>query len=252
MVVTRAHMEGRVAVVTGGAGGIGSAISRALAEAGAQVIVTYRCSEEAAHALVGCLPGNGHMAVRAPVEDSAVLAEVAADVEERYGRLDLLVNNAGITRFVPHDDLDALDDDLIDKIFQVNWRGPFACIRAFRQLLERSDDGLVVNVSSVAGVTGIGSNVAYCASKAALNAMTVSIARALAPRIRVVSVSPGLVDTEFVRGLDDQWREDQLAKTPLNRLAKPEDVAATVLALATTMTYTTGCVIPLDGGRPLT
>ena len=110
---------------------------------------------------------------------------------------------------------------------------------------------MVVNISSVAGSIGIGSNVAYCASKAALNTMTLSLARALAPGIRVVSVSPGVVDTEFIRGLDAVWREEQIRRTALGRLVSPEEVADAVFAVATALGSSTGCVIPVDGGRPL-
>jgi 3-oxoacyl-[acyl-carrier protein] reductase len=115
----------------------------------------------------------------------------------------------------------------------------------------QSGAGLVVNISSIAGVTGMGSNVAYCASKAAMDSMTRSLARALAPEIRVVSVSPGLVDTEFVRGLDQKWRDEQASRTPLRRLATPQEVGAAVLAAATLLAYSNGCIIPVDGGRPL-
>jgi 3-oxoacyl-[acyl-carrier protein] reductase len=109
----------------------------------------------------------------------------------------------------------------------------------------------VVNISSIAGVTGMGSNVAYCASKAALDCMTKSLARALAPGIRVVSVSPGLVDTAFVKALDKTWRDEQAARTPLRRLATADDVGAAVLAVANVLEYSNGCIIPVDGGRPL-
>lgn len=245
-------MDGAVAVVTGGAGGLGTAICRHLAQAGARLVIGYRGSEDAAHGLAAALPGSDHVARRAAVEDSAGLATLATEVAERYGRLDLLVNNAGITRFVPHHDLEALDDALIDEIFRTNWRGAFACVRAFRPLLEAGDGGLVINISSIAGVTAIGSNIAYCASKAAMNTMTMSLARALAPKIRVVSLSPGLAETDFVKGLDPDWWAEQTRKTPLRRLATPDDVAAAVLALATTMTFTNGCIVPVDGGRPLT
>ena len=172
-------------------------------------------------------------------------------MKTKAGRCDVLVNCAGMTRFVPHADLDALDDELIDHIFRVNWRGAFAAVRAFRPLLKATGSALVVNISSIAGVTGMGSNVAYCASKAALDCMTKSLARALAPEIRVVSVSPGLVDTEFVRNLDQSWRDEQAQRTPLKRLATPAEVGAAVLAMATTLTYSNGCIIPIDGGRPL-
>jgi 3-oxoacyl-[acyl-carrier protein] reductase len=244
-------LVGKVAVVTGATGGLGSVICRRLAEAGATVVVAFRRDEPAATALVASLPAGTHTAVRVDVTDSQSLERLGEQVRDRYRTVDVLVNSAGTTRFVPHSDLAALDDDLIDEIFRTNWRGPFATIRALKPLLAEDPGGLVVNISSIAGVIGIGSNVAYCASKAALNAMTISLARALAPAIRVVSVSPGLVDTEFVKGLDENWRRDQVSRTVLGRLASPEDIADAVFAVATSLRYSTGCVIPVDGGRLL-
>ena len=244
-------MRGQIAVVIGGSGAIGSAICRHFANAGATCVVTYNSSEKAARDLIAGLSGSGHWSSHVPVDDSAALNALADDVKAKHGRLDVLVNCAGITRFVPHNDLDALDDQLIDDIFRVNWRGPFAAVRAFRKLLVASGDGLVVNISSIAGVTAMGSNVAYCASKAALDSMTKSLARALAPEIRVVSVSPGLVDTDFVKNLDKKWRDDQAVRTPLKRLASADEVGAAALAVATHLKYSTGCIIAIDGGRPL-
>ena len=246
-----ASLSGKVVVVTGGSGGIGAEICRAFADAGATVVFTYNRAHDAAATLQKSLPGSGHWAKQLSVDDSAGLKILAAEVESRNGRCDVLVNCAGITRFVPHHDLDGLDDQLIDDIFRVNWRGAFAAVRAFRPLLKQSGDGLVVNISSIAGVTAMGSNLAYCASKAAMDSMTRSLARALAPEIRVVSVSPGLVDTDFVRGLDQKWRDEQAARTPLRRLATPDEVGAAVLAVATVLKYSNGCIIPVDGGRPL-
>src|SRR4051812_5261328 len=214
-----------VAFITGGAGGLGSAISTKLASDGMRVVVGYNHSADAAHKLVATLPGAGHSARPAPVTDSAVLTALAAGIARDYGRCDVLVNCAGITRFVPHTDLDALDDQLIDAILATNVRGAFAATRAFRALLDNSPlpgGGVVVNLSSTAAEIAMGSNVMYCASKAALNNMTKSLARALAPRIRVVSVSPGLVDTEFVKSLDQAWRDEQASRAPLGRLATPQ------------------------------
>jgi len=245
-----APLEHKVAVITGGAGGIGKAICARLASSGATVMLTYRSSGEAAAAVLESLPGTGHSAHRVDVTDSAALREFAAEAARRHSRCDLLVNCAGTTRFVPHADLESLDDGLIDEIFRTNWRGAFAAVRAFRPLLEQRG-GLVVNISSVAAILGTGSNVAYCASKAAMDCMTRSLARALAPRIRVVSVSPGLVGTEFIKNLDPAWREDQLARTPLGRLVQPEEIGDAVLAAATLLQPLTGCIIPVDGGRPL-
>ncbi len=243
-------MAGQVAVVTGAGGGIGSAIGRRLAAAGARVVLTYRESKGKTEAVAQSLEGEGHLCVNASVDDSGALANLAEQIAERYGTVDVLVNNAGITRPVPHDDLEGLDDDLIDAIFRTNWRGAFASIRALKHLLSKKNGGAVVNISSIAGVTGIGSNVAYCASKAALNSMTVSLARALAPMIRVVSVSPGWVMGEYAKRADPAYLQEQIDKTPLRRLATAEDVAETVLAVATMMPFTTGCIIPVDGGRP--
>jgi len=183
--------------------------------------------------------------------DSAILGELAAEVDRRYGRCDILVNCAGTTRFVPHDRLDELDDALIDEILATNVRGPFATVRALHSLLRRSGDALVVNISSIAATTAMGSNIMYCASKAALDNMTKSLARALAPEVRVVSVSPGLVGTEFVRKMDQAWRDEQTARTPLRRLATPQEIARAVVAMATSLTFATGAIIPIDGGRPL-
>jgi 3-oxoacyl-[acyl-carrier protein] reductase len=243
-----------VAVVTGGTGGIGVAIVTALAEAGWRVAVGYNRSAEAAEKLLRQLPGSGHIALAAPVTDSQALTAMAVELEGRCGRCDALVNCAGTTRFVAHADLEGLDDALIDQILSVNVRGVFASVRALRPLLERSDlpgGGVVINISSIAAVTGMGSNVMYCASKAAVDNMTKSLARALAPRIRVVSVSPGLVDTDFVKSLDQKWRDEQAARTALRRLASPREVAQAILAVITQLTFTTGSIIAVDGGRPL-
>jgi len=243
-----------VAFVTGGAGGLGSAICTKLANDGMRVVVGYHHSADAAHKLVVALTGAGHSARPAPVTDSAALTALASAIAHDYGRCDALVNSAGITRFVPHADLDALDDQLIDDILATNVRGAFAAVRAFRTLLANSPlagGGVVVNVSSIAAEIGMGSNVMYCASKAALDNMTKSLARALAPRIRVVSVSPGLVDTEFVKSLDQTWRDEQASRAPLGRLASPQEVAAAVAAVINTLTCTTGSVVKVDGGRAL-
>jgi 3-oxoacyl-[acyl-carrier protein] reductase len=243
-----------VAVVTGGTGGIGAAICTALATAGFTVVVGFRRSAAGAESLAAELAGSGHAALSVPVTDSLALRALAAAVGERYERCDVLVNCAGTTRFVPHGDLDGLDDMLIDEILATNVRGSFAAVRALLPLLRVSSQpggGVVVNISSIAARTAMGSNVMYCASKAALDNMTQSLARALAPAVRVVSVSPGLVDTEFVKSLDAHWRDEQAARTPLGRLAAPEEVAATVVAAVRDLTFTTGCVLPVDGGRPL-
>jgi 3-oxoacyl-[acyl-carrier protein] reductase len=243
-------MTGQVAIVTGGGGGIGSAICRRLAHAGVQTII-IDLQHEKAQALVDSLPGENHMVSNASITDSSALKALAARIADRYGTVDLLVNNAGVTTPVAHDDLDGLSDEWIDRIFQVNWRGSFACVRAFRDLLRAEDGGTVVNISSIAGTTGVGSNVAYCASKAAIDSMTRSLGRALAPEIRIVSVAPGWVMGEYAKRFDPAYLQQQIDLTPVGRLATPEDVADTVWAIATTLTLMTGNIVPVDGGRPL-
>lgn len=241
----------KVALVTGGGGGIGSAICRELAAAGYRVVVNYRSNLEKAQATLDGLAGDGHLLHQATITASAELAEMAAVVAEKYGKLELLVNNAGITTPVPHADLDGLTDEWIDRILQTNVRGTFACIRAFLPLLEKGENSCVINISSIAGRTGIGSNVAYCASKAAIDSVTRSLARALAPKIRVMSVAPGWVWGEYASRFPQDYINEQISKTPLNRIAQPEDVAQAVLATAVNLMFSTGSIIEVDGGRPL-
>ena len=247
----QAPLAGKVAVIVGGSGGIGAATARRLAAEGATIALTYRRGAEAAEAVLSGLGGGRHGAHRAEVSDSASLAALAAAVQERHGRADILVNTAGFTKAVPAQDLDALDDAFIDEMFRVNWRGVFATIRAFRPLLKASGDGLIVNVSSIAAFNGVGSNVAYAAVKAATDTMTKSLARALAPEVRVMSVSPGVVATDFVPGRDPAALEKIAPSIPLKRVAQAEDVANAIAALATHLTYSTGSILTIDGGRAL-
>ena len=242
----------KVVLITGAAGGIGAAMSTAYADAGATVIVGYNRSADSANALCASLSGRGHVAKYAPVLDSGVLQSLAHEISSDFGRLDILINNAGVTKVVPHDDLEALEDADIDRIFNTNVRGSFACVRAFRSLLAASGDGLVINISSIAGTTAVGSSIAYCASKAAIDSMTKSLGRALAPEIRVVSIAPGWVAGEYASRADPAYLQLQVDKTPLERIARGADVAAAAIALSTTLRFSTGCIIPVDGGRQLT
>lgn len=244
------QLKGQVAVVTGAGGGIGSVISGRLAQAGAHLVLTD-INTEVAQAVADMLDGDNHLVVQCAVDNSEDQARLAQTIVDHYGRLDVLVNNAGITRPVPHEDLDGLDDDLFDRIFRVNVRGAFASIRALRDLLKDGDGGVVVNISSIAGRTGVGSNVAYCASKAAVDSMTRSLARALAPEIRVVSIAPGWVNGEYAKRMPPEVIAEQVRKTPLGRIAEAEDVAEAVYAVVAHLTFSTGDIIPVDGGRPL-
>jgi 3-oxoacyl-[acyl-carrier protein] reductase len=244
-------LDGRVALVTGGTKGLGAATARLFAKAGARVIVTFANDAEAADQLVASLPGSGHRASCTPAQDTPAIESLTHSISTTEGRLDILVNNAGSTRVIPHADLRALDDDFFDFVVAVNLRGPFATVRACEPLLRASGHGLVVNVGSVSGVRGGGSNIAYAAAKAGLHAMTMSLARALAPAIRVVAVAPSLMETPMTQMWTPEQRAQRIAGNPLKRIGQPEEVAAVILGLATSMTFVNGTVIPVDGGSLL-
>lgn len=243
----------KTAIVTGGGGEIGSAISKLLSENEYDVIITYHSNKIKAEKALSQLQKGNHAILQAPNTDSHKIAELFDFVKNNYGSLDLLVNNAGITTPVNHADLNGLSDEWIDKIMQTNFRGSFAMIRAFEPLLQKSQkqSALILNISSIAGIYGIGSNVAYCASKAAMDSMTRSLARVLAPKIRVISVAPGFVDGEYAKSFDPAFLTDQLEKTPLERFALGNDIANSVLSAAEHLTFSTGNIITVDGGRLL-
>lgn len=247
-------LQNKVVLITGGAGGIGAAAARQFASEGATVVITYRDGADkasAAEKALASLPGQGHAAFAADVAQTPTLLKLRERVEQRFGRLDVLVNAAGFTKPVPHADLDGLDDDLIDRMFEVNWRGQFAAIRTFAPLLKASGDGLIVSVSSIAGTTGSGSSIAYCATKAGIDVMTKSLARVLAPEVRVLAVAPGVVDTGFVPGRGADFNAKTAATTPLKRVATVDDVAAAILSCATQLRFSTGTILVVDGGRSL-
>jgi 3-oxoacyl-[acyl-carrier protein] reductase len=245
-------LAGKTAVVTGSTRGIGLAIARALADEGASVVVNARRAGEALNRAIAGLNGGAarHLAVAADVTAVDQIAALEKATRERFGRCDLLVNNAGFTRFIPHAQLDDLSEEIFDRTIATNLRAPFFCVRAFTPMLRASRPALVVNVASIAAVSAVGSSIAYGASKAAVVNMTKSLARVLAPDVRVNSVSPGLIDSDLTRDFG-AYRAESLSKTPLGRLGTADDVAQVVLALATTLTFTTGADLICDGGRLL-
>ena len=255
--------DGLCAIVTGSASGLGAATAAILAEGRARIVINYSSSQKEAEQTADlCRRAGGDVVVvQGDVsrdEDCRKIAAAAAP----WGRLDVLVNNAGTTKHVPHDNLDGLSSEDFQRLFGVNAIGPFQMVRAARSLLEAGAKASgrassVVNISSVAGISGIGSSVAYAASKGALNTMTLSLARALAPLIRVNTVCPGYIDTPWFtkgRGVEGaaKVRDAVVAKVPLKRASTAEDVAGLVCFLATSQSGNmTGEVVRMDAGLHL-
>lgn len=241
----------KVALVTGASSGIGKATAARLAAAGSTVVVGYNSRKEQAEEVVAGLQGSGHVALRVAIDDAASIADAVKDIDRRFGRLDALVNNGGATTPVPLSDLDKLTDEIFDRTVSLNLRGPFAMIRAFRPLLERGEQPAIVNVSSIAARTGVGSSLAYLSAKAGVDALTIALAKVLAPKIRVFSVSPAGVDTDFVPGRTREALEKVAEKLPLGRVTTPDDVARAVIACISNLTSSTGIIVPVDEGRHL-
>ncbi|MGV6876765.1 SDR family NAD(P)-dependent oxidoreductase [Pseudochelatococcus sp. B33] len=241
----------KVAVVVGGSGGIGAASARRLAQNGAKIVVGYHSGSARAEEVVASLAGEGHMTAQISLADSESIRHFATEVEARYGRTDILINSGGMTKPVPHRELDLLDDSMFDRIMVANVRGVFATVRCFAPILRRSGDGVIVNISSVAALRGTGSSIAYAASKGALDTMSMSLARVLAPEVRVLTVSPSGVDTGFVEGRSRCDLDMQAERTLLKRVIEPDDVAKTVLAAIAYMPLSTGSILVVDGGSLL-
>jgi 3-oxoacyl-[acyl-carrier protein] reductase len=249
-------LEGKVAVVTGSSSGIGASVALGLARRGADVVVNYSKSAKEGEEVADAARKSGAQvrAVQANVGSDADCRKLAAAAMEAFGRIDILVNNAGITKFAGHRDLDALSAEDFTNIYSINVIGAFQMIRACAEGLRAHGEGAVVNVSSIAGIEGIGSSVAYAASKGALNTMTLSLARALAPEIRVNAVCPGLVATawfteRFGEEAFGRVKENYRKTAVLGRVADGDEIAKSVLFLATPDSRNiTGETLLSDGG----
>jgi len=244
-------MSQKVALVTGSATGIGRACAIRFAREGLAVAINYSKSEKEANETLTEVKKFGVPALlcKADVADESSVKDMIACVTQEFGGLDVLVNNAGKTHFIDHTNLDALADNVWQDIFQVNLLGTFYCCRAAMPFLQERG-GSIVNVTSVAGISGLGSSIPYAASKAAANSLTRSLARAFAPKVRVNAVASGPVETRWLA--DHQDHIDNYVKlVPMQRAAKPEDIADTVFYLALGTSLTTGQVVIVDGGRTI-
>ena len=238
------EFAGKVAIVTGSSSGIGEAIALRLGELGASVVVNSASSVEAGQAVAKKIGTNAHY-VQADISDKDAGQHLLDETIKRFGKLDILINNAGWTSLVAHHDLDALTDEIFQKTFAVNVWGTWALTKAAMPLLKKSDDGNVVTIAPLAGARPVGSSIAYSRSKAALNHMTLLLAKSCGP-VRVNAVAPGLVETPWTKDWQDQHAGVK-SIAPLGRSATPEDCVEATLGLLRTK-YATGQVFVVDGG----
>jgi ketoreductase RED2 len=242
------ELDGRVAIVTGSSSGIGEATARRLSELGCRVVVNSSSSVEAGTAVAESLPSDA-LYVQADIGDQTQGQALIARTIERFGRLDVLVNNAGWTTQVKHADLDALTDEILRRTFEVNVFGTWWLTKAAMPYLRQSPDPNVVMITSIAGLRPVGSSIAYAMSKAALNHLTALLAKSCGP-VRVNAVAPGLGDTPLSASLPPEQHAAVAAALPLHRSARPQDCAEAVVGLLRTA-YVTGHVLVVDGGNSL-
>jgi len=246
------NLREKVAIVTGGATGVGRAIE--LARQGCNIVVNYSRSRDDAVATVAELVALGVRAeaVQADVGDDAAVREFVTRVAASFGRLDILVNCAGTTDFIPFQDLEQVTDEVWERLFRVNVMGAFHCARAARTPMLAVGEGVIVNVSSVAAQVAQGSSIPYCCSKAALDNLTVSLARTFAPQIRVNGVAPGFIAGRWLEnGLGQNYERVKQAferSLPLGRVCEPADVAAAIMSLITGSPLVTGQTLAVDSG----
>ncbi len=252
------NVQDKAAIITGGGTGVGRATALALAKLGCHVAINYSRSQAEAEATAAECEQLGvkAIAIQADVADDAAVQQMVAQVDQAFGRIDILANCAGTTKFIRHADLEAVTDDDWQRIMAVNVMGPFHCIRAVKSAMLRSGEGEIVNITSVAGIQASGSSIPYCASKAALINMTIALARALAPQIRVNNVAPGFITGRWLeaglgREAYEHTKQAFERSLPLGQVCTPEDIAATVVGIITGSDVITGQTIVCDGGQTI-
>jgi ketoreductase RED2 len=242
-------MADRVALITGSTSGIGAAVARRLSAAGARVVINSTTSVEAGESMVAELGGDNAHYVQGDIAAPADAIRLVADTVDRFGRLDVLVNNAGVTVRIPHSDFETASPEVFRRLFEVNVIGTWQVTVAAMPHLKATGAGSIVNVSSLAGGRPTGSSIPYAVSKAALNHLTALLANVVGPEVRVNAVAPGLVDTPWTAGWQD-LHEAVKVMAPMARSAVPEDIAGVVMTLIDS-TYVTGQVWVIDGGLGL-
>ena len=252
----------KTAFITGASSGVGAAVALKLAKLGINVAVNYNSSQAAAEAVVDCVINEGVQAIalQGDVSQEKDCRRIVDQTIEKFGRLDILINNAGTTTFVPHHDLEGLTEDIWHQTLGVNLMGAFFMTRAGAAHLREAESGVVVMTSSIASVSANGSSIAYCASKAGMNSLTKTLAKTLGKDgIRVNAVLPGLIDGDWAfntwgGGDEGQYNELKAAfseQTPLGHVVTPDDVADAILSFVTGSRYVTGQLLTLDGGFTL-
>ncbi|MDG2298097.1 MAG: SDR family NAD(P)-dependent oxidoreductase [Planktomarina sp.] len=244
-------LKNKIVLITGASNGIGRATARLLARKGATIAIGYHANKERAVAVLRSLPNAKHSIIQVDISNPKSVKKMAEKIKNSYGKLDVLINSAGLTMPIPHKDLETLDEKVFDKLLQLNAGGPFSVIRHHIDLLKRANQSVVINVSSISAFTGSGSNIAYCAAKGALDTMTKSFARVFGPEIRFLCVSPAAVATDFVTGRDRGALAKAAQSTPLKTIVEPEDIADAILGCVTHLRLSTGTNIVVDGGRHL-
>ena len=246
------QQAGKVAIITGGGTGVGRATVLQLAARGFHTIVNYSRSQHDAEATAEAARALGvrSLAVACDVADDTQVQEMLQQCRSEFGRLDLLVNNAGMTHFVEHTDLEAMNEEKWDRILAVNLKGPFFVSRAAIPFMRAGGGGAIVNVASVAGLAGAGSSIAYAASKGGLITMTKSLARAFAPDIRVNAVCPGVIRSRWLAE-HEEMITSAIKVTPLKRASSPDDIADAITFLACDAKMMTGQALVVDGGRTM-